>query len=70
MGDQQQNQINFSVPESLISETICFLEVPQHETVVKEEILRNSATSANLSKYSNTSTSLYNSPLGPSSNNL
>ena len=69
MDDQQQYQINFSIPESLGCETMCFLELTQHEAIVNEEILRNSRTSVNFHKHSNMHNSLYNSSLEPPSKN-
>lgn len=45
MEDQQQYQMNFSVPGSFGSKTMCFLEVQQIKVVVNEEILKNSETS-------------------------
>ena len=59
MEDQQQYRMDFSVPESLGSKTMCFLKFTQNEAIVNEEILTNSRISANVNKHSTTHTSLY-----------
>ena len=64
MEDQQQYRMDFSVPENLGSKTKCFLKFTQNEAIVNEEILTNCQQT-----FYHTYFFIYNSPLGPPSNN-